>query len=226
MSENGYLGRKPNDTSTVIARQQFAVTAPTTEFEFRTGYDTGYVDVYLNGVRLLEGRDFSAGDGQKVILDVPAQGQDIVEVVAYKAFSPTAVQNANINIESRIGIQSAGQLIGVTTTLNFVGAGNSVEVNGDVIDISIAGSSGGSSDGGALGERLSSDETSPKYKIYKQKKLLDMNEDVIIDPAEVDSDYDHVAYIAEADVRVAVGNTFQIGLGITFRPNILGIFPQ
>lgn len=225
MSENGYLGRKPNDTSTVIARQQFAVTTPTTEFEFRTGYDTGYVDVYLNGVRLLEGRDFSAGDGQKVILNVPAQENDILEVVAYKAFSPTAVQNADINIEARIGIQSAGQLVGVTTTLNFVGAGNSVEVNGGVIDISIAGSSGGS-DGGALGERLSNDETSPKYKIYKQKKLLDMTEDVILDPAEVGSDYDHVAYIAEADVRVAVGNTFQIGLGITFRPNILGIFPQ
>jgi hypothetical protein len=42
-----------------------------------------------------------------------------------------------------VGIQSAGTVIGSTKTLNFIGAGNTVTVNGNKIDISIAGGGGG-----------------------------------------------------------------------------------
>ena len=66
---------------------------------------------------------------------------------------------------------------------------------------------------------------SPAYKIYKQRKLLDIDEDLTIDSTGVGTEFDGVAYIAEADVRVAPTNTFTIGVGVTFRPNILGIFP-
>ena len=46
-----------------------------------------------------------------------------------------------------IGIQSGGQNIstGVITALNFVGAGNSLSVNGSTVDISISGGGGGGS---------------------------------------------------------------------------------
>ncbi len=220
MAENGYIGRQPNDSSTVIARQQYIPTANQSEFVFTAGYDTGYVDVYLNGVRLAEGRDFSAGDGNTVYIVEPLRAQDLLEVVAYKAFNPTAVQNYSNIQNGAIGIQSGGTLIGITTTINFVGTANTVVQNGDVIDISI------DSGGGALGERISDDPNSAGYKIYKQKKLLNMKDSVTLDPVEIGADYDYVAYVAEADVRVAVGETFQIGVGITFRPNILGIFPQ
>ena len=46
---------------------------------------------------------------------------------------------------SSIGISSAGTSIGNATTLNFIGTGNTFAVNGNTIDISIQGSSGGSS---------------------------------------------------------------------------------
>ena len=220
MAENGYIGRQPNDSSTVIARQQYVPTANQSNFVFTAGYDTGYVDVYLNGVRLAEGRDFSAGDGNTVTIVEPLRAQDLLEVVAYKAFNPTAVQNYSNIANGAIGIQSAGTLIGVTTTINFVGTANTIVQNGDVIDISIEGG------GGALGERVSDDPNSAAYKIYKQKRLLDMTDSVTLDPAEIGADYDYLAYVAESDVRVAVGETFQIGVGITFRPNILGLFPQ
>ena len=220
MAENGYLGRQPNDTSTVIARQQYLPTGVTTEFAFISGYDTGYVDVYMNGVRLAEGRDFTAGDGSTVYIINPATQNDVVEVVAYKAFNPTAVQNYNNIQNGAIGIQSGGTLIGVTTTINFIGTGNTVTVNGDAIDVAIEG--GG---GGALGERLSDDTNKPAYKIYKQRKLLDIDEDLTVDSTGVGTEFDGVAYIAEADVRVAPTNTFVIGVGVTFRTNILGIFP-
>ena len=49
-----------------------------------------------------------------------------------------------------VGIQSAGTSIGNATTLNFIGVGNTFAVNGNTIDVSIQGSAGGSSGGGAL----------------------------------------------------------------------------
>ena len=49
-----------------------------------------------------------------------------------------------------IGISSAGTSIGNATTLNFIGVGNTFAVNGNTIDVSIQGSAGGSSGGGAL----------------------------------------------------------------------------
>ena len=221
MAENGYIGRQPNDTSTVIARQQYVPTGITTTFTFVSGYDTGYVDVYMNGVRLAEGRDFTAGDGRTVQILNPATQNDVVEVVAYKAFNPTAVQNFTNIQNGAVGIQSGGTLIGVTTTINFIGTGNTIAVNGDVIDVSIEGGGGG----GALGERLSEDSDKPAYKIYKQRKVLDIDEDTTIDSTGVGTEFDGVAYVAEADVRVAPSNTFVIGVGVTFKTNILGIFP-
>ena len=53
--------------------------------------------------------------------------------------------------KSHVGIQSGGNFIGAgITTINFVGTGNSIRVNSSdatVVDVSISGSSGGSSVG-------------------------------------------------------------------------------
>ena len=59
-------------------------------------------------------------------------------------------QTAGIATVGGVGIHSAGNLIGITTNLNFIGAGNTFAVNGDTIDISISGS-GGPGAGGAVG---------------------------------------------------------------------------
>jgi hypothetical protein len=48
---------------------------------------------------------------------------------------------------SSIGISSAGNSIGNATTLNFIGTGNTFAVNGNTIDISIAGGGGGGGSG-------------------------------------------------------------------------------
>ena len=57
-----------------------------------------------------------------------------------------------------IGIQSGGQNIstGVITALNFVGAGNSLSVNGSTVDISISGGGGGGGSSIAASIALSS----------------------------------------------------------------------
>ena len=44
---------------------------------------------------------------------------------------------------SSIGIHSGGQVVGSASTLNFIGAGNTFLLDGDQIDVSIAGGGGG-----------------------------------------------------------------------------------
>ena len=48
-----------------------------------------------------------------------------------------------IDTDPIVGIQSGGVAIGTVRTLNFIGAGNTVQVSGNTIDISIAGGGGG-----------------------------------------------------------------------------------
>ena len=126
---NGYIGRAPGDSSVVVSRQIFSPTGVTTDFTFASGYTVGYLDLYLNGARLIEGPDYAATNGTTISLISPATNGDVLEGVAYKAF--------NLN-DDRVGIQSSGVLIGQAETLNFVGTGNTFAVNGTTIDVSIS----------------------------------------------------------------------------------------
>ena len=126
---NGYIGRAPGDSSVVVSRQIFSPTGVTTDFTFASGYTVGYLDLYLNGTRLIEGPDYAATDGATISLISPAVNGDVLEGVAYKAFNLA---------DDRVGIQSSGVLIGNAETLNFVGTGNTFAVNGSTIDVSIS----------------------------------------------------------------------------------------
>ena len=130
---NGYIGRAPGDSSVVVSRQIFSPTGVTTDFTFASGYTVGYLDLYLNGTRLIEGPDYAATDGETISLISAAVNGDVLEGVAYKAFNLA---------DDRVGIQSSGVLIGQAETLNFVGTGNTFAVNGSTIDVSISGGGG------------------------------------------------------------------------------------
>ena len=136
MVAQGYIGRNPGDSSVVISRQSFTASGITTDFTFASGYTVGYFDLYINGVRLIEGTDYTASDSATfTVMNGGAQDGDVLEGVAYKAF--------NLGDASRIGIQSAGIQIGNAETLNFVGTGNTFRVNGSVIDVSISSAGAG-----------------------------------------------------------------------------------
>jgi hypothetical protein len=126
---NGYIGRAPGDSSVVVARQIFNPTSSTTNFTFSAGYTVGYLDLYLNGTRLIEGQDFTASDTSTIIHLSAAINGDVLEAVAYKAFNLA---------NDKVGIQSSGVLIGNASQLNFVGTGNTFAVNGSTIDVSIS----------------------------------------------------------------------------------------
>ena len=93
-------------------------------------YDAGFIDVYLNGVKLA-GADYTATSGNSIVLASPAALNDILMVVAYGTF-----QLANISIndltDTPAALGSAGQALVVNsggTALEYSNA-SSAEVYG------------------------------------------------------------------------------------------------
>jgi hypothetical protein len=163
---NGYIGRAPGDSSVIVSRQTFSPSGVTTDFTFASTYTVGYLDLYINGVRLIEGTDYTATDTSTIsVLNGGAISGDVLEAVAYKAF--------NLN-DTKIGIQSAGTLVGNVNTINFVGAGNSILLNGGTIDIQIEGG-GSTGAGGTWGNYTSANTvgvtTTKKVKIQNDLEV-------------------------------------------------------
>ena len=100
MAKNaGYLGRVPGEANIVIAKQIHQPTGVQTDFTFASGYTPGYMDVYINGSRLIHPDDYSAEDGSTVGLTTAAINGDVLELVAYKAFNVGDVTNATLNFQ-------------------------------------------------------------------------------------------------------------------------------
>ncbi len=74
-------GSSVNGTS---ERQTYTATAGQTVFA--ATYDAGFIDVYLNGVKLLSGTDFTATNGTSITLASGASVNDVVDIVAYGTF--------------------------------------------------------------------------------------------------------------------------------------------
>jgi len=66
-------------------RVNFVATAGQTAFSVT--YSAGFIDVYLNGIKLIAGSDFTATNGTTVVLTVGATVGDTVDTVAYSPFS-------------------------------------------------------------------------------------------------------------------------------------------
>ena len=78
---SGYIGNIPVPQATQT-RQSFTATASQTTFN-TAGYTAGFVDVYMNGIHLVDGTDFTATNGSTVVLTSGAASGDIVEVVMH-----------------------------------------------------------------------------------------------------------------------------------------------
>ena len=89
----GYLGNDPAGSATKIARQTYTTSgAATTDFTFTSGYDVGYLDVYINGERQTKGTNFTASDGSTFrVLNGGVGTGSTVEAIAYKTFNLATV---------------------------------------------------------------------------------------------------------------------------------------
>ena len=104
-------------------------------------YDAGFIDVYLNGAKLVNGTDVTVTSGTSVVLAAGATASDIISIVAYGTFNVASINASNITsgvlATARGGtglgsIGSAGQVIKVNSSANALEYGNasSAEVYG------------------------------------------------------------------------------------------------
>ena len=87
-------------------------------------YDAGFIDVYLNGAKLVNGTDVTVTSGTSVVLAAGATASDIISIVAYGTFNVASINASNITSgvlgTARGGtglgsIGSAGQALVVNT---------------------------------------------------------------------------------------------------------------
>ena len=116
---NGYIGRAPGDSSVTVARQSYTSSGITTDFTFNSGYVPGYFDIYINGVKMIEGSDYTSSDGSTFsILNGGASDGDVLEAVAYKAFNAANVtaSTGNFTVGGDLSVSGVGSLASLYVT--------------------------------------------------------------------------------------------------------------
>lgn len=82
----GYLGASPVP-QTIQKKQSFTATASQTTFT-TTGYTDGqFINVYLNGVRLINGTDYTATNGSDIVLTTAASASDVLDFETFNEFT-------------------------------------------------------------------------------------------------------------------------------------------
>ena len=125
---NGYIGRAPGDSSVTIARQTNTTSGAQSTFVFNSGYDVGYLDVFLNGSKLINSVDYTATDTQNVILTTATTAGDVLEFVAYKAFNVAQPINSaeTLDVSGQLTAQSASFTDNLTVGGSISGEGSAI----------------------------------------------------------------------------------------------------
>jgi hypothetical protein len=144
-NRSGYIGRAPGDSAVTIAKQYFQPTSIGKTFTFSAGYSPGLIDVYRNGVKLVNVLDYAATDGSTIVLDTPVGVGSTVQVVAYKAFNlatvkatelDTTVTGTNLNLTGTLDVSSLATIVdlnvsGAATVSGTLAVGTGVTVYGN-----------------------------------------------------------------------------------------------
>ena len=106
-----------------IDKQVYTATANQTSFTFDNSYTAGFVDVHLNGLKLIDGVDYTATNGSTVVLTTGATLSDNVEIIAFKV---TDITDSLNSVEEENFTASANQT--EFTTTNSFTSGNYIQV--------------------------------------------------------------------------------------------------
>ena len=226
----------PNIASKVISA---TATASQKQFTVTGGYRVDELAVYRNGIRLVNGQDYTATDGSIVTLIEGASLSDIFEFQIFDSFniadaidgdSSDQTINGNLRItgdlvgvstlfSAEVGIQSGGTAIGGgITTLNFVGSGNTFAARGTTMDISIS----GSGSGGGLGTAVnySDGETASPFSYIGNS--IDVTENMMIGTSNAGGNSSYVVSIFPT-TTISSGVAVTVGAGKTMVLDVLQI---
>ena len=146
---SGYIGNIPTPQATQ-SRDTFTATASQTTFA-TSGYTPGFLDVFLNGVHLVNGTDYTASNGSDVVLTTGATAGDSVQVVSYSTFETANSGGLYKGDRGTVGTSTAigdifrinAQTLSVSTTIDTLenavaagplalGSGVSLTINGNL----------------------------------------------------------------------------------------------
>ena len=232
------IGRPVSLTSNVASKTiSVTATASQTLFTVTGGYRINQLGVFRNGVRLVDGSDYTARDGATVTLLSPADTDDVLEFQIFDDFrvadaiiNAAADQTINGNLTvtgsitgvtsvtgAMVGIQSAGTLVGAAKTLNFVGTGNTFAVNGDTIDISISGGGGG----GGLGTAINyTDGTTSPFSYIDRS--TEVTENLLLDTTKA-GEAESIIVSVIPNIEINSGIAVTVGAGKTMIIDVLQI---
>ena len=232
------IGRPVSLTSNVASKTiSVTATASQTLFTVTGGYRINQLGVFRNGVRLVDGSDYTARDGATVTLLSPADTDDVLEFQIFDDFRVAdAIQtvsadqtiNGNLTVTgsitgvtsvtgAMIGIQSAGTLVGAAKTLNFVGTGNSISANGETINIEISGGGGG----GGLGTAINyADNTASPFSYIDRTSIV--TSDLLLDTTSA-GESESIIVSVSPNIEVVTGAAVTVGAGKTMIIDVLQI---
>ena len=134
------IGNPITLTDNVASKQiTIVATSDQTSFTPSGGYRINQLAVYRNGVRLVDGRDFTARDGATVTLMEGAAADDVVEFQIFDDFKVSGAISANdsdqtidgnLNI---VGVLSATTLKGDGTNITGIATGVSINAAGGAL---------------------------------------------------------------------------------------------
>ena len=111
-------------------------TADQTAFTPTGGYIINQIAVYRNGVRLVDGRDFTARDGSLVTLASGCTADDVVEFQIFDDFKVADAINQN---DSEQTIDGNLNIVGILSATTLTGAGDNITGLSTGVSINAAG---------------------------------------------------------------------------------------
>ena len=234
----GYLGNENTVTGTQNSKRIVVQATPNQTISTVTGgYTIGQLDVFINGVKLAAADDYSANNGDTVTYTNALNTGDDIQYVVYENFdvanamgvsgqqtlvgdlSVTGIITATSGFS--VGIQSGGEVINAgaaITTINFVGAGNTLIYNSATksVDVAIAGGGGG---GVGTAIKYADGESSP-FTFIDAWQTVDA--DLDLDATNAGASTSFVVSVVP-NVEVSAGVAVTVGVGKTLVIDVLQI---
>ena len=234
----GYLGNENTVTGTQNSKRIVVQATPNQTISTVTGgYTIGQLDVFVNGVKLASADDYNANNGDTVTFINALNSGDDIQYVVYENFDvanalgssgqQTLVGDLSVSgiITAtggfNVGIQSGGEVINAgaaITTLNFVGAGNTLIYNAGTksVDIAIAGGGGG---GVGTAIKYADGESSP-FTFIDAWQTVDA--DLDLDATNAGASTSFVVSVVP-NVEISSGVAVTVGVGKTMVIDVLQI---
>ena len=180
--------------------------------------------ISVGGVMQNPSDDFTVSGTTITFTTAPSNGLTFFGVLLGQALSLNTIADGSVTISSLktgtagVGIQSAGAAIGVgITQLNFIGAGNTFAVDGNKVDVSIAG--GG---GGGIGTVVTFEDASDSPFSYINPEYI-LEKNITFDTTNAGAGYSSIVVSTIPTITVKSGVGMTVGVGKTLVIDVLQI---